>query len=83
MSLFGVLLLAVISRYTLVQLTQCGHLASSLSRLRGGETNSNPTYPQVGFEAFGIVRKQNRLPPTSFDEKHRLDRLSASLESRP
>jgi amino acid permease len=48
-ALFSILILAVISRYTLVQLTQCGHLAASLS----SQKNSSPTYPQVGFQAFG------------------------------
>lgn len=53
-ALISIVILAVISRYTLIQLTQCGHLASKLSQSRAVE-NSAPTYPQVGFEAFGLL----------------------------
>ncbi len=54
-ALLSILVLAVISRYTLVQLAQCGHLASKLIQSRSLEKpNSAPTYPQVGYVAFGL-----------------------------
>ncbi len=47
-SLFGILILAAVSFYTLVLLTRCGHLTSELDR------KPTPTYPEIGRCAFGL-----------------------------
>ncbi len=50
LSLVGILLLAVISYYTLVLLTRCGHLTTDLD-----PSQTSPTLPVIGRAAFGTV----------------------------
>jgi amino acid permease len=49
-AMFGLIVLAVMSYYTLVQISKCGHLTTRLS-----PKDISPTYPEIGNIAFGKV----------------------------